>query len=41
MGPMTVENVRTCNRNKIPVYNLDGLITGRAITEIYAVFFMQ
>ena len=33
---------RACNRNKIPVYNLDGLITGRAIiTEMYAVFFMQ
>ena len=32
---------RTCNRNKIPVYSLDGLITGSAITEMYAVFFMQ
>ena len=32
---------RTCNRNIIPVYNLDGLITGRAITEMYAVFLMQ
>jgi len=32
---------RACNRNKIPVHNLVGLITGRAITEMYAVFFMQ